>query len=50
MNFKCPLLDDYFFELSMFGFLYKIDYEHDSFTSASKRCATINEVNKDIEE
>ena len=38
MELKCPLLDDYFFELSDFGFMYKIDYEFDSFSSASGRC------------
>lgn len=34
MNFRCPLLDDYFFEVAHFGFTQKIDYEYDSFTSA----------------
>ena len=34
MELRCPLLDDYFFELTDFGFMYKIDYEFDYFTSA----------------
>jgi hypothetical protein len=34
MTLRCPLVDDYIAELEIFGFLYKIDYDYDYFTSA----------------
>ena len=48
MDLRCPLLDDYFFELADFGFMYKIDYEFDYFSSAQERCILVNEKNTDI--
>ena len=48
MELRCPLLDDYFFELTDFGFTFKIDYEYDYFTSASQRCELVNEENEAI--
>ena len=50
MNLRCPLLDDYIFEMAHFGFVYKIDYENKGFTSASAKCEAINEVNDAISE
>ena len=45
MTLRCPLVDDYIAELEQFGFLYKIDYDYDYFTSAKTRCEEVNEPN-----
>ena len=52
LKYKCPIEDDYIFELSHFGFVYKIDYEYDDFTKTDLRCEVINEkfsVNLELE-
>ena len=48
MKMRCPLKDDYFFQLSEFAFMNKIDYEFDYFTSANSRCEIVNEKNAGI--
>ena len=45
MTLRCPLVDDYISELEEFGFLYKIDYDYDYFTSAKTRCEEVNKLN-----
>ena len=43
LEFACPDQNDYIFELKSFGFLYKIDYEHDFFSDGAQTCEGINE-------
>jgi hypothetical protein len=50
LDFKCPLKDDYFVKLAMFGFVYKLDHDADYFTSSQSICEGVNSKFKKFQE